>query len=120
MTRPQQLAHKNISRFWLCETSEHKPSLCDWNENDYRFVFIIVVGMARRIKLSPEREFEEVAKVIEMFIKLEEENEKAKDEAAERRMKGLIKQNNKKSIKKETILPVDELDDDLHIIKREE
>ena len=78
MPKSEQLAYKWLSRFWAHEPSGDKASLYNWKEKDYRLVAIAVYDMTLKMGLPAEQTHKEVAKVIEMFIKLEQEAEEVK------------------------------------------
>jgi len=76
MTKAEQYAYKWISRFWVHEHPGDKASLYDWKERSYRLVATSAYEMALKINLSAEQTHEEVANVIETFIKLKEGTER--------------------------------------------
>ena len=85
MTKAEQLAYKSINRFLLNERTTDKHVIYSWKDKDYKFLTTVVREITLRIKLSVEQTHKEVAKVLDMCIKLEKEAKKVKKETTKKR-----------------------------------
>jgi len=93
MTRAEQLAYKSVSEFFI----RRETISYDWKKDSFKLVATAAFDLTLKMKLPAEQSHNEVAKMIEMCIKLEEEAEKIEKKA------GKIKDIKEKSIKKMVI-----------------
>ena len=86
MSKAEQFAYKSVTRFWLRERTNNKDSLSlyNWKKNDYRLLTTAAFEVTLKMKLSAEQVHKEVANVIEMCIKLEQELEKTTKEESKK------------------------------------
>jgi len=77
MSKAQRLAYEIITQFFLREYIDNKNSLslCNWRNENYKLLRTAAFETALKMKLSAEQTHEEVTKVVEMCIKLEQEIE---------------------------------------------
>jgi len=85
MTKAEQLAYKSINRFLLNEHTIDKHVIYGWKDEDYKFLRTLAHEITIKMKLSVEQTNEEMTKVFDMCIKLEEEAKKVKKETTKKR-----------------------------------